>query len=102
MTADPVRAAALQLFLAEPRGGSAEATVRREKTETHSVSRKLGYGLASEKAAQIVIRCQGLTLAFAPRSSAKRRSADGNLSFMASIKLPGSLAFLSSSSKTSK
>src|SRR3984893_1897375 len=46
--------------------------------------------------------CQGLTLAFAPRSIAKRRSADGNLSFMALIRLSGSLAFLSSSSKTNK
>src|SRR6202040_3711972 len=46
--------------------------------------------------------CDGLTLAFAPRSIAKRQSADGNLSFMALIRLSGSLAFLSSSSKTSK
>src|SRR5258707_1555049 len=46
--------------------------------------------------------CQGLTFAFAPRSSAKRKSADGNLSFMALIRLSESLAFLSSSSKTNK
>src|SRR6202790_1068725 len=46
--------------------------------------------------------CDGLTLAFAPRSIAKRQSADGNLSFMALIRLSGSLAFLSSSLKTNK
>src|SRR6266481_3972518 len=46
--------------------------------------------------------CQGLTLAFAPRSIAKRRSADGNLSFMVLIRLSGFLAFLSSSSKANK
>ena len=46
--------------------------------------------------------CRGLTLAFAPRSIAKRRSADGNLSFMTLMRLSGSLAFLSSSSKTNK
>src|SRR5882762_10353945 len=46
--------------------------------------------------------CQGLTLAFAPRSIAKRRSADGNLSFIVLIRLSGSLAFLSSSSKANK
>src|SRR4029077_19948516 len=45
---------------------------------------------------------QGLTLAFAPRSIAKRRSADGNFSFMVLIRLSGSLAFLSPSSKTNK
>src|SRR5258707_2989584 len=41
-------------------------------------------------------------LAFAPRSSAKRKSADGNLSFMALIRLWGSLVFLSSSSKANR
>src|ERR1700681_514881 len=46
--------------------------------------------------------CQGLTFAFAPRSIAKRRSADGNLSFMALIKPSGSLALASSSSNTNK
>src|ERR1700676_1381552 len=46
--------------------------------------------------------CQGLTLAFAPRSSAKSKSADGNFSSMVLIRLSGSLAFLSSSSKTNK
>src|SRR6267378_4658748 len=46
--------------------------------------------------------CQGLTLAFAPRSIAKRKSADGSLSFMVLIRLSGSFAFLSSSSKTNK
>src|SRR5258705_2792002 len=45
---------------------------------------------------------QGLTLAGAPRSIAKRRSADGNRSFMALIRLSGSLAFVSSSSNTNK
>ena len=46
--------------------------------------------------------CQGLTLAFAPRSIAKSKSEDGNLSFMVLTKPSGSLAFLSSSSKTTK
>src|SRR5258706_16454781 len=46
--------------------------------------------------------CQCLTLAFSPRSIAKRRSAYGNLSFMILIMLSGSLAFLSSSSMTNK
>ena len=32
--------------------------------------------------------CQGLTLAFAPRSIAKSKPADGNFSFMALIRLP--------------
>jgi hypothetical protein len=44
----------------------------------------------------------GLTLAFAPRSSAETKLVDGNRSFMALIRLSGSLAFLSSSSKTNK
>src|SRR6266853_2441239 len=42
------------------------------------------------------------TLAFAPRSSAKSKPEEGNLSFMALIRLSGSFAFLSSSSKTIK
>src|SRR6267143_6635801 len=46
--------------------------------------------------------CQGLTLAFAPRSSAKSKSEDGNFSFIVLIRPSGSLAFLSSSSKTTK
>src|SRR6266478_9051582 len=46
--------------------------------------------------------CQGLTLAFALRSTAKSKSADGNLSFMVLIRLSGLLVFLSSSSKTNK
>src|SRR5712691_7101679 len=46
--------------------------------------------------------CQGLTLAVAPRSIARRRSADGNRSFMALIRLSGSLALVSSSSNTNK
>src|SRR5882762_4578349 len=46
--------------------------------------------------------CQGLTLAFAPRSSATSKSADGNCSFMELMRLSASLAFLSSSSKANK
>src|SRR5216683_6757552 len=46
--------------------------------------------------------CQGLTLAVAPRSIATRRSADGNRSFMALIRLSGSLALVSSSSNANK
>src|SRR5580704_11592159 len=46
--------------------------------------------------------CQGLRLAVAPRSIAKSRSADGNLSFMALIRLSGSLALVSSSSNANK
>src|ERR1700745_466599 len=45
---------------------------------------------------------RGLTLDFAPRSSAKSKPGDGNLPFMALIRLSGSLAFLSSSSKANK
>src|SRR6266436_1416731 len=50
----------------------------------------------------LVILHQGLTFAAAPRSIARRRSADGNRFFMASIRPPGSFALLSSSSNTSK
>src|ERR1700730_11871051 len=46
--------------------------------------------------------CRRSTLAFAPRSSAKSKPADGNFSFMALIRPTGSLAVLSSSLKTSK
>src|SRR5260370_33638672 len=46
--------------------------------------------------------CQGLTLAVAPRSIAKRSSADGNLSFMALTRLSGSFALVSSSSNANK
>jgi LysR family transcriptional regulator, hca operon transcriptional activator len=49
-----------------------------------------------------IVRSQGLTFAFAPRSSAKRRSADGNLAFIAAIRPSVSLALMSSSSKASK
>ncbi len=45
---------------------------------------------------------QCLTFAFAPRSRAKIKSADGKSSFIALTRLSGSLAFLSSSSNTSK
>src|SRR4029077_1544046 len=46
--------------------------------------------------------CRRSTLAFAPRSTARSRPEDGNLSFMASIRPSGSFALLSSSSKATK
>src|SRR6266849_10195586 len=46
--------------------------------------------------------CQGLTLAFAPRSSARSKSEEGNFSFIVLIRLSASLVFLSSSSKANR